>query len=243
VTPLQAANLSARAGVRPPTAITVAITGRCNLLCDHCWVESGTRASAGHVPAEAVIRLAERFAALGGDTIWITGGEPLAHPSWAAILAGCCAQRTLRTVGLQTNGTLVDDDAVEALRALPRRKLLVQVSLDGESARTHDRVRGRRSFDATMRGLGRLAAAGLGKRTRIAFTEMRHNMEDIPELLRLVDDLGLEGLVGGTFVRAGRAAHTGLEPPTAAGPSPRWSGGREGRRRAAIRAPSSSIRT
>jgi radical SAM protein with 4Fe4S-binding SPASM domain len=207
-------DLVARAGLRPPSALTVAITGRCNLRCRHCWVEAGTRAAPGDVPVEAVVRLAGELTAAGGRTAWISGGEPLAHAGWREVLSRCCAMPALHSVGLQTNGTLLDADAVATLGALPRAKLLLQVSLDGSSPRTHDRVRGAGSFAATLDGLARLASAGLGPRTSLAFTEMRHNMRDIPELLRLAEDLGLRAVVGGTLVKDGRAARSRLEPPT-----------------------------
>ncbi len=210
------AELVARAGLRLPTALTVAITGACNLRCRHCWVEAGMPGSAGHVPAGAVARLVDGFVALGVDTVWLTGGEPLRHPRWQVILSHCCAKPSLRTVGVQTNGALLDDARVARLRALPIGKLRIQVSLDGASPRTHDPVRGRGSFDAALSGLARLAAAGLGGVTTVAFTEMRHNMEDLPAVLELVDRLRLGGLVAGTLVRDGSAARSGLELPTAA---------------------------
>jgi radical SAM protein with 4Fe4S-binding SPASM domain len=43
---------------------------------------------------------------------------------------------------------------------------------------------------------------------------MRHNMEDVPELLEWVDRLGLRRAVGGTLVKHGNAAQAELEPPT-----------------------------
>jgi radical SAM protein with 4Fe4S-binding SPASM domain len=210
------AGRAARAGVRLPTALTVAITGRCNLRCRHCWVEAGRRTSAGHAPAAGVLDLVDGLAAVGGDTIWITGGEPLSHPAWPAILSHCCAQPSIRVVGLQTNGGLLDDACVARLRALPMEKLHVQVSLDGASPRTHDRVRGPGSFADAMAGTVRLVEAGLGGRTAIAFTEMRHNMEDVPELLLLAERLRLRGVIGGTLVKDGSAARSALEPPTPA---------------------------
>jgi radical SAM protein with 4Fe4S-binding SPASM domain len=56
------------------------------------------------------------------------------------------------------------------------------VSLEGASPATHDRVRGEGSFERTLAGIERLARAGLGGRVSIAFTEMLHNMEDVPGL-------------------------------------------------------------
>jgi radical SAM protein with 4Fe4S-binding SPASM domain len=210
------AERAARAGLRLPSAVTIAITGSCNLTCRHCCVEAGSRASPGHAPAAEVLSLVDGFVALGVHTIWITGGEPLSHPEWPAILSHCFARPSLRAVGVQTNGTLLDAARVAGLRALPRERLHVQVSLDGASPRTHDRVRGVGAFARTIAGTTRLVAAGLGGRTTLAFTEMRHNMEDLPELLELVDRLQLRGVVAGTLVRDGRAARNPLEPPTPA---------------------------
>jgi radical SAM protein with 4Fe4S-binding SPASM domain len=203
-----------RAGLRPPKTLTVAITGTCNLKCTHCLVEAGPQAATRHVPAEKVVGLASDLAALGGEGIVLTGGEPLAHPRWRDILRTCCSQPGLKKVGLQTNGALLGQRQVEALRALAFEGLSIQISLDGSSPATHDLVRGPGTFVRTLEGIRRLQAAGLAGRVTIAFTEMEHNMGDIPALLELVDGLGLRALVGGTLVEDGRAAETGVAPPT-----------------------------
>ena len=208
------AELAAGAGLRPPRSLTLAITGGCNLRCRHCFVKAGLPTAAGDAPLEKVLRLADEFAALGGETLCITGGEPLSHPEWHAILSHCCSLPSLTTVRVQTNAGLLDDSRMAGLRALPAEKLSFQVSLDGTSQRTHDRVRGKGSFGKTTAGIKRLVAAGLASRVSLAFTEMRHNMEDVPELLELVDRLGLRAAVGGTLVKHGNATKADLEPPT-----------------------------
>jgi radical SAM protein with 4Fe4S-binding SPASM domain len=205
---------AAAAGLRPPTALTVAITGACNLRCKHCWIDAGTPTSAGHVDPAPLLQLVDDFVALGVEALWITGGEPLAHPELAAILSHCCAAPSVRTVGLQTNAGRLDRARVAALRALPGEKLRVAVSLDGASARAHDRVRGPGSHAATLAGAARLVEAGLGGRTTLAFTEMRHNIDEAPLLLDLAEHLGVSGVVAGTLVCAGRAVRSPLEPPT-----------------------------
>ncbi len=204
------------AGLRLPRSLTLAITGSCNLRCRHCFVKAGLPAAAGDVPLDAVLLLVNDFAALGGETICITGGEPLSHPEWSSILSHCCSRPEFTSVRIQTNGGLLDDSRVAGLRALPPDKLSLQVSLDGISPRTHDRVRGKGSFVTAMVGIKRLVAAGLASRVSLAFTEMRHNMADVPALLELVDRLGLGAAVGGTLVKHGSAAQADLEPPTPA---------------------------
>ncbi len=206
---------AAGAGLRPPRMLTLAITGSCNLKCQHCWV-SAEPAAQRHVPVEKVLRIVEDFAALGGEGICLTGGEPLSHPQWHAILASCCSQPSFKSVGIQTNGALLGGSHVAILEKVQPGKLSIQVSLDGGSPRTHDRVRGQGSFARTMAGMARLAAAGLSGQVSVAFTEMRHNMDDVPELLELVDRLGVQLRNGGTLTKHGRAVQAGVEPPTPA---------------------------
>lgn len=203
---------SPRAGPIRPRALTLAITGRCNLRCRHCLVESGPDSGLGHVAAETAMRVVRELAALGGEEIWLTGGEPLGHPRWSEILASC-GRQGFRIVGLQTNGVLLGEPQVEILRELQLEALQIQVSLDGASPLTHDLVRGPGSFAGALAGIRRLAAAGLAGRVTIAFTEMRHNMEDLAPLLELVAALGLGRLRSATLVRSGRAASEPVAPP------------------------------
>ncbi|MEJ2700437.1 MAG: radical SAM protein [Desulfuromonadales bacterium] len=194
-----------REGLSPPKNLTVSITGVCNLHCSHCWVEAGPASAAGSVPLPDLLRVVEEFAALGGQTIRFTGGEPLCHPGWLEVLRA--ARRLgLSGVGLQTNGMLFRDEQVAALRELDFPGFSIHISLDGASASTHDLVRGRGAFRGVLRGLEVLVRGGLGPRITLFFTEMRHNLEEIPAVLELADGLGIGSVVSGTLVRFGRAA-------------------------------------
>jgi len=59
----------------------------------------------------------------------------------------------------------------------------------------------------------RLVAAGLGPRVSIFFTEMRHNLQDIPQLLELAEQLGLGSVATGTLVSCGRATESPIAAP------------------------------
>src|SRR6185369_14867032 len=91
-----------REGVQPPKTLTLAITGACNLQCLHCWVESGVSSSAVHVPKHTLLRLIKEFAAIGGEGIRFTGGEPLCHPDWLELVR-YARETGLQRVSLQTN--------------------------------------------------------------------------------------------------------------------------------------------
>jgi radical SAM protein with 4Fe4S-binding SPASM domain len=204
-----------RAGLKPPRMVTLAVTNQCNLRCRHCWPDSGPDGQAPPVPKEQVLQLIADFSALGTEKFVITGGEPLTHPDWLEILTYTCAQPDVGEVRLQTNATLLTPAHVDALLSLKDHGLMIQTSLEGATPQTHDHVRGSGSFHQTVQGLGRLKESGMAHRICITFTEMQHNIGEIPELLEMVDAMGIGQFIAGTLVCGGRALESGsLAPPT-----------------------------
>ncbi|MGD9366379.1 MAG: radical SAM protein [Desulfobacteraceae bacterium] len=203
------------AGLHPPETMTLMVTDGCNLHCRHCWLDCKNPESASPVAAPKIRRVINAFTKLGGSHITLTGGEFLSHPDWHAILQFCLQHAGIDDVCLQTNATLISRKHVEVLQELNTDKLTIQVSLDGAHPRTHDLVRGSGSYFGVMAGLRLLVGAGLGPQTRVAFTEMAHNMIELPELLENIDKMGIERLVSFTLVKGGRAAaSTRMSLPT-----------------------------
>ena len=201
--------------LRPAITLTIAITGACNLHCLHCWVEAGEATSAEHVPRQILMNLITEFKSLDGRAIRITGGEPLCHPDWLELLE---LSRALgfSSVSLQSNGMLFSDENVAALHELDFDGLSLQISLDGATPATHDLVRGDGAFAEVLAGLGKLAAAGLTRRVTLFFTEMRHNLDELPALLEIAAGFGIGAVVSGTLLSGGRAAvTTSIAPPDA----------------------------
>lgn len=212
MTPSEALQQLHLAGLRPPRILTLSITGACNLLCCHCWVGAGETTSRAHVPLPTVRRLVEEFATIGGEGIRITGGEPLCHPHWLDILRITCSLG-FKTVILQTNAMQLRDEHMAALRELDFPGLTIQISLDGAKPQTHDLVRGEGAFSGALQGIMKLTQGGLAGKIAIFFTEMRHNLEEIPELLDFADRIGIGSVSTGTMVLCGRASETSLVAP------------------------------
>jgi radical SAM protein with 4Fe4S-binding SPASM domain len=212
MTPSEVLQQLEQAGLRPPGMLTLSITGACNLICCHCWVRAGEASSPAHVPLGTLRRLVKEFAAIGGDGIRITGGEPLCHPHWLDIVQFSCSLG-FKTVALQTNAMLLNDEHLAALRELDFPGLSIQVSLDGVTARTHDLVRGAGAFSAALQGIMKLVQGGLARRVSLFFTEMRHNLGEIPELLDFADRSGIGAVSTGSMVLCGRASETSLVAP------------------------------
>lgn len=201
-----------RNGLSPPKTLTLAITSQCNLTCRHCWVDAAPSASAVHAPEKALRRLIGEFAACGGEGVRFTGGEPLCHPAWLDLIKFAQAVG-LSKVALQTNAMLMTEKQVSALCELDFPELSLEISLDGATAEAHDLVRGKGAFEGVIAGIQHLIEGRLAPRITIAFTEMHHNLVEIPAVLELSDTWGVKAVVTGTLVQCGRADHTSLIKP------------------------------
>ncbi len=203
----------AAAGLLPPVRLTLAVARNCNLRCQHCYVESSEDGSP-EPQGGAIRRVLAEFADLGGRAVVLTGGEPLTRPDWLDLLAFACGESRFEEVRLQTNATLVDRAAADAIASLGCSRLIVQVSVEGGAADTHDSIRGPGVFARAARGVEALAAAGLASRVAVAFTEMRHNVEELPSLLEWLEGMGVRRLTSASVMPHGRAVTApGVSPP------------------------------
>lgn len=193
-----------KAGLKTPEILTLMITEACNLTCPHCLLNCKGPAAVP-VNKKTIINIIDQFSGLGGETLLVTGGEPLLHPDWHEILSHACDESGISDVVLQTNAAMVTGEDVKKIRSLNREKITIQISLDGATPETNDLIRGKGSFEATVRAFKLLIEAGMGDRIRIAFTEMKHNYDEIPAMLKLTDDFGAGKFTTGTLVKGGRA--------------------------------------
>ncbi len=192
--------------------VTLSVTNLCNLRCRHCWPDSGLGRA---VPLRALREIIHGLSRHGAKMITLTGGEILTRPDWPEIVRCCFEIPTFEEILIQTNGTLLTEKIAAILSRMDRKRIRIQVSLDGASPLSHDRLRGQGTFHRAMGGLYALADAGLGDRTVIAFTEMHHNFDELPDLLQLAQSISIGRVISSTLVMGGRArSASGLELPT-----------------------------
>jgi hypothetical protein len=137
----------------------------CNLHCDYCCVRSSPTAPRRELGLARVQRIAREAAELGVKEIFVTGGEPFLLEDIGDILLSCAA--TAPTTVL-TNGMLFAGRRIESLRALPRDRIVLQISLDSATPELHDLHRGPGTWARTREGIQR--ARALGFRVRLAAT-------------------------------------------------------------------------
>ena len=137
----------------------------CNLHCDYCCVRSSPTAPRRELGLWRVQRIAREAAELGVKEIFVTGGEPFLLEDIGEILT-CCAAAAPTTV--LTNGMLFTGRRTESLRALPRDRIMLQISLDSPTPDRHDLRRGPGTWARTREGIQRARAEGF--RVRLAAT-------------------------------------------------------------------------
>ncbi len=158
---------------------------RCNLTCKHCYSTSADKDFPGELSTQRVFQVMHDLRAQGVPVLILSGGEPLLRRDIFAI-----SQRAKETgfyTALSSNGTLIDDDNIDAIAQVGYD--YVGISIDG-MGETHDRFRRKAgSFDAALAGLRRCVERGI--KVGLRFTVTRDNANDLPALLSLMEREGV----------------------------------------------------
>ena len=137
----------------------------CNLHCDYCCVRSSPTARRRELGLACVEQIACEARELGVRDIFITGGEPFLLEEIGEILIACAAAAPTTVL---TNGMLFTGRRAETLQALPRDRIVLQISLDSATPDLHDLHRGAGTWSRTREGIQH--ARELGFRVRLAAT-------------------------------------------------------------------------
>ncbi|HEY6722919.1 MAG TPA: radical SAM/SPASM domain-containing protein [Polyangiaceae bacterium] len=173
-------------------SLKLKLTARCNLKCVMCRYGRGW--APPELPTETWMRVLFEAAELGCRKVHFSGGEVLVRPDFEQLVAAAARERI--KVTFTSNLTLLTK--ARAKRLLHHKIGGISTSLDGASAKVHERVRGiPGSFKRTLRALEwiRRYRDGERPRLRINFVMMRDNFRDYPALLRLAGDLGAVDVV------------------------------------------------
>ena len=138
------------------------------------------RGAAAGARSETIRRIAQEAVDLGIAEIFVTGGEPFLLSDIGEILAACAAAAPTTVL---TNGMLFAGPRLETLRALPRSRLTLQISLDSPTPERHDRHRGVGTWTRAWKGIERARAEGF--RVRLAATVF--NDDEAEEFKRFLD--------------------------------------------------------
>jgi sulfatase maturation enzyme AslB (radical SAM superfamily) len=133
----------------------------CNLECSHCFIScSPLNDKFGYLSLESVERSLAESVRWGVKEYYFTGGEPFLNREIVPIL-----QRALEygPATVLTNGTVLKPEWLDRLWQAEAKgvySLEFRVSIDGPTPEINDPIRGPRTFERAMKGVGLLVEHG-----------------------------------------------------------------------------------
>lgn len=178
------------------------VTTRYNLKCIHCYNSSGEYIQ--DLSLSCFSKVINELTDI--QQISISGGEPLMHPNIFEML-DYATQKNIQVL-LLTNGTLLDDCIVSKIL---NKNIKIQISLDGATERSHDRVRGDGSFEMLIAGVELLRKYKVNFIINSVVTE--HNYCEVDEMKAFANQIGAENIRFSPLQIKGRAlSHSYLRP-------------------------------
>ncbi|MGW2833323.1 TIGR04053 family radical SAM/SPASM domain-containing protein [Streptomyces sp. NPDC001286] len=186
-------------------------TRACPLACLHCRAEAVPRRDPRELDTAEAKDLLRQVAEFGqpAPLFVITGGDPFQRPDLTELIAH--GRRIGVRVAVSPSGTpTLTEGRLRAVHAAGASGL--SLSLDGSTAEVHDTFRGvpgvyRWTLDAWD------TASSLGMKVQINTTVARHNLHDLPDIVRLVAEHGAVLWSAFFLVPTGRGRDLGALTP------------------------------
>ncbi|SLN44500.1 Antilisterial bacteriocin subtilosin biosynthesis protein AlbA [Roseovarius litorisediminis] len=183
-------------GVKP--VVIWNLTRRCNLKCRHCYTVSADVHFPGELSHDQAMATLDDMGEFGIPALILSGGEPLDRFDFYDIAKA--SRPKVRMLALSTNGTKIHGETADRIADIGFD--YVGISIDG-IGKTNDWFRGvDGAFDDAVRGVRECKARGI--KVGLRFTLTRDNAEQLPELLQLCDDEGVDKFYLSHLVYAGR---------------------------------------
>ncbi len=181
------------------THVVWELTLKCDLSCRHCGSRAG-KARATELTTAECLEVVRQLAEMGAKEVSLIGGEAYLREDWDTI-ARAIVDAGMRST-MVSGGRGWDED--RARRASRAGMTSVSISIDG-MARAHDKQRGLLgSFDAAVRSIATLRAAGVGVTANSQLNRL--SVPDLDAMLDLFLAHGLKAWQVALTVPMGRAA-------------------------------------
>ena len=183
-----------------PLYVAWQITNECNLACLHCIEESGPgKAFRDELDEKQVFSVLGQMMDLEIPYLSFSGGEPMVHPLFFKMVDYVCSRDAQLKV--ETNGHSLSLENCRRLKDLGVKA--VQVSLDGATRPSFNRIRVLGEFDRVTEGIRNLQAAGVP--IEINFSPTSFNVGEIGAAVDLAYELGAYSFYTGRTMYTGNA--------------------------------------
>ena len=176
------------------------ITRACNLNCIHCYARAVHQSHDKELTTKEGFNLIDDLATFGVPVLLFSGGEPLLMPDLTE-LARYAVGKGIRAV-ISTNGTLIDKEKAVLLK--DAGVSYVGISLDGLE-KVNDHFRGMNgAFKKALDGIKNCQKIGL--KVGLRFTINKLNIDQVPSIFDLVEEMEIERICFYHLVYSGRGS-------------------------------------
>lgn len=180
-----------------PVLSEFAITHRCNLRCNFCYLERYDTKEMSTKKAKKIILKLKTEAKV--PFISFTGGEPVLRDDLEELM------RYSVSIGLKvnliSNGTLLTEDKVKSLKKAGLRS--AQISLESPEREIHNFLTNSKSFDKTVQGIKNLISQKIYVHTNTTINRYNfRSMFDYPEFAK---SIGLKKFSANIIIPVGTA--------------------------------------
>lgn len=186
-------------------------TQACPLACRHCRAEAQPLRNPNELSTAEATTLMQQVASFGNPAplFIITGGDPFSRPDLNELVRAGAKAGLGMAVSPSGTPTLTREN-LAALHDSGARA--ISLSLDGSTPELHDAFRGVTGvFDRTIQGWKYAREVGL--RVQINTTITRSNLTDLPNIVRIVHELGAMTWSAFMLVPVGRGLDLGQLTP------------------------------
>jgi len=174
------------------------VTRRCNLKCVHCYAHAKNTSFDNELSTDQGKQLIDDLADFGSPVMLFSGGEPLVRKDLPQ-LADYAVEKGMRAV-ISTNGTLITPEMARNLKEIGLS--YVGISLDGMEE-INDRFRGvSGAFRSALEGIKNSQDAGI--KVGLRFTVNKFNVNEIPKIFQLLEEMDIPRVCFYHLVYAGR---------------------------------------
>ena len=164
------------------------LTKRCNLNCDHCYLDANFRGGfrTDELSTDECRRVIDQIAEVNPNAFLIlTGGEPLLRPDIYDLIRHAAEKKFMVVLG--TNGTLINKNNAEKIKTAGAHG--VGISIDSMDASKHNTFRGVPfAWERSMEAFDVLNEVGVDFLVQMSVSDM--NYREIPDVVAFAEKAG-----------------------------------------------------
>ena len=188
--------------------ITIEVTQRCPNRCIYCSSLSDATKTQ-HLDYDAICRVVDDAKLLGAKSVSLSGGEPILHPDIVKI-AEYIKQKGL-TCLLYTSGIVFSKDGkptsvpLEVIERIKNKVSKLIVNIQASNEKTYNCIMGTSfgGFRLMQESVKKAVNAGIAVEAHVV--PMKMNLQQLPKIIALCNQLGVSGVSFLRLVVQGRA--------------------------------------